>query len=387
MSARFAFLILFWIGLGSLSARASVDLHAHLFFYDGTGLPLIEKFSGSLAVKSWNKRIGSKVNLASLNASGASIVVAALYAHPLFLVSERESIRRQLVAADNLLRADPTWGLAKNAREARVLLGKGRKVLVLALEGASGILESEEDLKEFLDLRGISIVTPLHFMDDDWGGAAFLPGAAVLASPFAWLRSLLSPTRDAEGVRLNPQGLTVRGRWLTQALLKRQVWVDLAHSSDATQKDILALSGQPILYTHTMLRRYYRAERGISLTQLAQVQRHGGFVGLLPSEDMLAGTEVTPAFCQKACPSCEGGVPALLQQYSEIASQVGASSVSLGSDINAPLQLLKPECGQALGFNEYGDLARLFAILETRGGYSAQTAQERFLTLWSKVRP
>ncbi len=369
-------------------ARADgLDLHAHLFFYDGTGLPFFDGFAGRVSVDDWSERIGSKVNAGSLEVSGASIVVVSLYAHPLFLVSQRESVRRQIAVAEEFLRSHSAWGLARSAAQARALLKSGRKALVLSLEGASGILESEADLKAFIDDQGISIVTPMHFTDDEFGGVAFMPGLAVLASPIAWIRSLFSPVRDSGGVRINPNGLTKRGEWLIGALVKRGVWIDYAHASDATQAAIRKLSSQPLLYTHTMLRKYYRAERGISSGQLKLVTERGGMIGLLPSEDMLRGTEVSAELCAPACPWCEGGVPALLQQFSEIAHVVGPASLALGSDINAPLQLIKPECGGRLGFNEYSDLARLWEVLRTRARYRSGEALERFLSLWAKVRP
>ena len=48
--------------------------------------------------------------------------------------------------------------------------------MILALEGASGIIETDEDLAEFVDRDGIRIVTLIHLTDDEFGGAAFLKG-------------------------------------------------------------------------------------------------------------------------------------------------------------------------------------------------------------------
>src|SRR5690606_26901719 len=124
----------------------------------------------------------------TLRESGIRILVAALYAHPLMTWDLRDSIRRQIAQAERFVKENPEWVLVRDAIETRKVLAEGKRALILSLEGAAGILESEKDLHEFIDERGIRIVTLLHLIDDHFGGAAFLRGAAILANPWAALR-------------------------------------------------------------------------------------------------------------------------------------------------------------------------------------------------------
>jgi microsomal dipeptidase-like Zn-dependent dipeptidase len=401
---RFAFVFAAVLSAGmtygaSDPSNPIVDLHAHLFFYEGMGTSLLGGFRKELGNETWDNFIFPKVNEATLQKSGSRIVVVALYAHPLFLVSERESIRRQIQAAEDFVSTHPAWMIARSAEEASSMISQGKRVLIFSLEGASGVLETEADLAEFIDRRGIRIVTPVHFTDDRIGGACFMPGLEIVTNPWAALKSLKSPHHDSLGVRTNPTGLRPDGHWLVESLLKRGVWIDLSHTSDATYRDLvplLRLARQPLLYTHTVLRAHFRAERGITPERLDRVRMTQGIVGVLPSDDMLSDTEAEPIYCPSVCAgACNRGIPVFLTQYSEIAGHLGDSaSVMIGSDINAPLRFLGPACPaeaqqSGTGLANYGQLIELWQALRKVDLISADpdTWTNRFLYVWSQVRP
>ena len=374
-----------------------VDLHAHLFMHEGVGLSWMGSFTGPIRSEHWQDRLHSKVNAEALELSGSQLVAVALYSHPLFLGSERNSIRRQIATAEAFVVSHPDWVIARSLPEARQAKAAGKKILIFTLEGADGILESEADLKEFIDEQGIRIVTPLHFIDDQFGGAALMPPKNAFVNPFAWIRSFFRD-KDVEGARLNDRGLTSRGEWLIRALLARGVWIDLSHSSDASQRGMrewIEKADQPLLYTHTMLRRFYHSERGVSAEQLKLVRQSGGIIGLLPSEDMMAGTQVEASACAQPCgQTCMGGVPALVEQFKEVSRVVGPDSVSLGTDINAPLNFIQPDCAHpeadTRGFYQYGQLGELWDAMRERGIGSKNLpglTLEKFFQVWGRVRP
>jgi microsomal dipeptidase-like Zn-dependent dipeptidase len=377
---------------------ARVDLHAHLFFHEGVGVPWFGGFRDPIRATSWRDRVRSKVNAQELDASGAALVGVALYTHPGFLGSQRDSLRRQIREAQRFLAERPDhWALVRTPEEAARANAQGKRALVLTLEGAAGVLETEADLREFIDEAGIRIVTPFHFLDDLYGGAAILPGRGALMNPWAWARSLFS-ARCAEGVRVNPRGLTDQGRWLARALARRGVWIDFSHASDRSQMDlapVLEEFGQPHLFTHTMLREFYPGERGVSRSQLSEVGRTRGVVGLLPSQDMMGNTVVDPCFMAHPCVSaCPGGLPALLTQFKIVSQFVGTDRVTLGSDINAPLSFLPPQPGEpdnARGYYRYGQLKDLWAAMEPHAhqfeGGRLGMDLSGFLEAWSQIKP
>ncbi len=351
----------------------SVDLHAHLFMERGLGWIFKGSFEGPIESQSWESRFQSQINPLTLDQSGASIVVASLYAHPGLVSSLKESIHAQIQAAESFVKKDPQWILARSSSQAEQALKQGRKVLVLALEGASGILETESDLARFIDQGGIRIVTLLHLTDDELGGVAFLAGFRVWSSPGAWIKQFFSP-RIEEGIRTNPRGLTPAGRELAKKLLDRKVWIDLAHASDAAQWELLPLleqAGQPLLYSHTALRSFYGAERGLSLKQLEQVRRTHGIIGVMPSSEML-GVSVAEG---------RTSIQKFAEQYRQLAQTLSVESIMIGSDFNGGIPHLP-------GLRHMGFLPKIWSGLQAQGAKlpaDPDAQVKRFLEAWKQV--
>lgn len=370
--------------------QLTVELHAHLFMKEGMEWLFRGNFEGPLRATDWQSRLSSQTNPETVDRSEIGILVATLYAHPLLTNSRRNSIRRQIALAEKFVAGHPNWIIARTPAEARTALGAGKRVMILALEGADGILETEKDLQEFIDQKGIRIVTLLHLTDDQYGGVAFLRGIRGLSSPWAWLSQLFHPLYEDPNkrVRLNRNGLTDEGKRIMTELITRHVWVDLSHASDESTHAMIALQEQhhlPLLYTHTTLRKYLGAERGIAPWEIQAMKKNGGMIGLVPSEDMLEGTPVSQP--------CEGGIQALGQQYSELTAELPADTVVLGSDYNGAIHHLRPACalGTELdreGLWNIGQVPAVWDSLEKmRLPVPTPRAKmvERFLELWEKV--
>ena len=147
-----AWLLALYVGLAAASAQAApvrvagtVDLHAHLFMSEGLGWLFRGSFDGVVAT-SWADRLSSKADAVTLEASGNSVVVVSLFAHPAYVLDLRASIRRQVARARQFVRDHKGWVIARSAYDAKRQLARQKKVLVLSLEGAAGVLESREDL-------------------------------------------------------------------------------------------------------------------------------------------------------------------------------------------------------------------------------------------------
>jgi microsomal dipeptidase-like Zn-dependent dipeptidase len=351
-----------------------------------------------LTANSWDDRLSSKINAEALDASGLSVLVVALFAHPVLGGDMRAQVREQIDEVEAFTRTHPRWVIARDAAEARAALEAGRRVLVLSLEGASGVLESEEDFIEFVDRRGVRIVTPLHLVDDRYGGVATLAGTSYLANPLGVAERLL----DAQGkIEVSARGLTPLGRRLIAKLAARGVWIDLTHASDAALAHIVPMAraaGQPLLVTHAMLRRHRAIERATSDELLSEIAASGGIVGLLPSEDAFEAPKgrICPSGC--AAEACEHGVNAFAAVWADAARSLGADAVMLGSDHNGGMRHLRPSCGtgtsldQPEGLWNVGQSAALFealeALLVSRAPRAPLRASlERFLMAWGRVRP
>jgi microsomal dipeptidase-like Zn-dependent dipeptidase len=380
-------LLLLLQSMPALADSGAVELHAHLFMKEGMTWAFHGDFFGPLEARSWKDTLSSQANPETLESSGLSIVVAALYAHPLFTLNLRDSIRRQVALARKFVLTHPGWVLAGDPNQAEDAIRNHQKVMVLSLEGASGIIENEADLKEFVDDDGIRIVTPLHLMDDEFGGVAFLKSFRALSSPWAWLKQLVFPVY-VEGVRTNRDGLTDQGRWLVHALLAHHVWIDLSHSSDASARELIPIinqAGQPLLFSHTVLRQFHKAERGIADWELAEVEKAHGVVGLMPSEEMLEGAPRT-----KDCPS---GLSALAFEYSEISSKLGNNAVMMGSDYNGGIPHLSPGCNSGTSIDQNGlwnigqssELWKAIANIGAKTPIPLGNMTDFFITQWKKA--
>jgi len=377
---------------------SGLDLHNHLFIDEGIpGFLYKGCFSCPIQTTSYSDLFKSKANKETLESSGLDIVVASLYAHPLGVWDMRDSIRRQITLAKDFVNQSPGWVLARRSSEARRAILSGKRVLVLALDVASGILETKEDFEEFLVREPIAIVTPLHFIDDQFGGAALMRSFYSLVNPLSALSSWWSPT-ILEGVSINKNGLTNAGRKLIAELVARKVWIDLTHASDLSQMEIISTikkANQPLLYSHTTLREYMGAERALSQWQIAEIGRSGGMVGLLPSMNYLKNTDVSElGKCKNCNTSCKEGIVAFAQQVRRLGKQIGFSSETLGSDFNAPLPHLAGGCeaggeGVTSGLQNMSDIKHLWESVNyyiAPDQVNPKHQVQRFLNLWQRVR-
>jgi microsomal dipeptidase-like Zn-dependent dipeptidase len=377
-----------------------VDLHSHLFMKEGLGWGFRGSFDDkALRASSWKDRFSNSVNEEELNQSGLALAVEALYVHPATTTSLKDSIRAQIAHARTFVARNPAWILACSAADAREAVKAGKRVLVLSLEGASGILDDDADLDEFIDRGCIRIVTLLHMTDDRYGGAALMGSYNRLGNPLEVLRQLFGANRDDSGIRVNTRGLSEEGERLVRKLMERNVWIDLSHASDASAqrlKQLMTVAGQPFLMTHTTLREFRGSERAVSEAQLLEVAQSGGVVGLGACEDPLAHTVVAREFCPKGCSleACSGGVHALATQYAHMARVIGNESLMLGYDFNGAERHLRPACKTGTSLDQKPGLWRIgqnpdvWQALKVLGApipVREDAALQKFIEVWGRV--
>ncbi len=345
--------------------------------------------------ESWKSRTRTRITSDNLDSSQLKVIVVSLYAHPIIRWGDKfqVSILKQIERLEDYVRDHPKWIIASTAGEARAALKQGKRVFILSLETAKGTLDSEEDRRIFIDQKKIAIVTPFHLSPDRYGSPALYSHIAILNTPWEWFKSWTQDHKDKNGNYVNFGGVTDAGRDLVRDLVKRKVWIDLAHSTDRAQEDLQEiLADQPPLYTHTMPRKYFPVERGVSEDQISRVKARKGIIGIVPSEDMHADILVEKPFSKTLCKS---GIVIIAKIWKELAAQVGPERVMLGSDFNSPLSGISPECADSPEFKQVGfrdasqiptfldELKRLGAPVDSKSNLQI----EAFLDAWSKVRP
>jgi len=166
---------------------------------------------------------------------------------------------RALYQADELhrlVRQDARLILLRSRRDLDRLIAEraedpGVIGVLLGIEGAHAL-----DRRSALDdlyAAGVRLIGLAHFFDNDFAGSAH---------------------------GIDKGGLTDRGRELVSEMERRGIIVDLAHSSEATIRDVLAIARKPPIVSHTGVKGTCNNSRNLSDEQLRAIAASGGVVGI-----------------------------------------------------------------------------------------------------------
>lgn len=146
--------------------------------------------------------------------------------------------------------------LATSAKDIKAARSQGKLAIMLAFEGAEPLNAEPELLRAFYAL-----------------------GVRILG--LCWSRSNWA----ADGSRFfdfdyQGYGLTEGGRALVEYAQKLGMLIDISHSNEKTFWDVVNLSTQPILATHSCARALSDTPRNLSDEQIAAIGRLGGVIGI-----------------------------------------------------------------------------------------------------------
>lgn len=161
---------------------------------------------------------------------------------------------------------------------------------LLGLEGAYP-LEGDAAGVDVLFDAGFRMMAPTHFYDNEWGGSA-------------------------HGV--DKGGLTERGREVVRRMEARGMLVDLAHASEQTFEDVVAVATRPLVVSHTGVKGTCDNNRNLSDGQLKKIAAKGGVVGI--------------GYWDTA--TCGADARAVARAIRHAADVVGVRHVALGSDFD-----------------------------------------------------
>jgi len=160
----------------------------------------------------------------------------------------------------------------------------------LGLEGAQSLGGDASGL-DALYAAGYRMVAPVHFFDTAFAGSAHGVGKG---------------------------GLTDAGRALVRGLEQRSMLLDLAHASEKTIDDALAIARRPVVVSHTGVKGTCDNARNLSDAHLRGVARTGGVIGI--------------GFWETAV--CGAGPDAIARAVRHAVSVAGIEHVALGSDFD-----------------------------------------------------
>ena len=324
------------------------DLHVHVTMRAALR-PLFQGEPGDgVLAGSHAERLVNQVDPAALRRAGVRLVVATVWP-PLDTRPGRDALGEalhQLEELESFARRSPDFVLARSGEEARQQLARGELVLLPAVEGGEGIRRVED--VDRLHAAGARSLTLVHFFDNPLADAADAQFGALVGG--------LTDGRDG--------GLTPLGVEAVRRMIQLGILIDVAHASDRTIEDVLALTepaGVPLLYSHTGAG--WAETRCLSTPLARRIAASGGLIGIglfrspfqeVPAAERWQGFQ--PGTCDDD-----------VAHWLHYARQVGPEAVMLGSDFSSVILRAKPGGACARGMRHAGDLPALFAALESRG--------------------
>ncbi|HQS22825.1 dipeptidase [Sediminibacterium sp.] len=164
---------------------------------------------------------------------------------------------------------------------------------MLGIEGAHALNNDLNNLDKLYE-AGVRYIGITHFFDNEWAGSA-------------------------HGVK--KAGLTTKGISLIKKMNELKITIDLAHVSPEAIDDILKISKQPVIISHTGVQGVCNNRRNLSDKHLEAIGKRNGLVGIGLWETAVCGTNAE----------------ATAKSIRYVADKIGVTKVALGSDFDGAI--------------------------------------------------
>ena len=199
---------------------------------------------------------GGHVDLPRLAEGNVDVQVVALFVQNYLYPHGAARQATQLLEAmlGTIARNAEKVELARTGADIERITATGKIAMPLSIEGGHAIEDSLERLQEFHD-KGVSSMTLTHNVSHGWADAA------------------------AGKVRWN--GLNELGRQVVREMNRIGMVIDLSHVSDETFFDVLEVSRDPVIFSHSACRALNPHRRNVSDEILRALARNGGVIGIV----------------------------------------------------------------------------------------------------------
>ncbi len=188
------------------------------------------------------------------------------------------------------VRAGGRFIFAKNKEDLQAALDSGALAGIYGIEGAHPLEGDLGNIDRLYD-AGLRVMGLQHFFDNELGGS--LHG-------------------------ISGGGLTQFGRDAVDKAVTKGMIIDVAHSSEAVVRDVLARTDRPVIVSHTGVKGHCNSPRNISDPLMKQIADAGGLIGVGFWES---------AICQPTPQGIAGAIAYAVDL-------LGAEHVALGSDFD-----------------------------------------------------
>ena len=196
------------------------------------------------------------VDIPRLKEGGVDVQTVALFIQNFLYPDKCASQARQLLAA--MLKAieqnSDQVELARTGSDIKRIVATGRIAMPLAIEGGHAIENSLENLREF-DRLGVSSMTLTHNVTHDWADSG--------ADERRW------------------GGLNQLGEDVVREMNRLGMVIDISHVSDETFFDVIEISEDPVIASHSGCRALNPHSRNMSDEMLRALAENNGVIGIV----------------------------------------------------------------------------------------------------------
>lgn len=211
---------------------------------------------------------------------------SSLYERALYQVTRLKNYADKAPEQLTLIRTAADIKAVVSAREQ----GKALIGALMGMEGGHPLEGNIENLDKLYN-AGYRLIGLQHFFDNELGGS-------------------LHGTSNA--------GLTPFGREVVLRAAEKNMIIDLAHSSPQVVKDVLAITAQPLVVSHSGIFSHCRVKRNFPDTLMKQIAATGGVIGIGYWKDV-------------TCDDTPAGIVRTIRSAIDL---LGEDHVSLGSDFD-----------------------------------------------------
>jgi len=199
---------------------------------------------------------GGHVDLPRLAEGGVDVQVVSLfvqnYLYPKGAARQATHLLEAMLGT--IARNSDRVELARTGADIERIVASGKIAMPLSIEGGHAIEDSLDKLREFHE-RGVSSMTLTHNVSHGWADASAQPGR--------W------------------NGLNDLGREVVREMNRIGMVIDLSHASDKTFYDVIEVSRDPVILSHSGCRALNPHRRNVSDEMLRALAGNGGVIGVV----------------------------------------------------------------------------------------------------------
>jgi membrane dipeptidase len=203
-----------------------------------------------------NRLPGGHVDIPRLKEGGVDVQVVALFIQNYLYPDNAARQCLQLIEAMHKAIAVNARSveLARSGSDVERIVASGKIAMPLAIEGGHAIEDNLDLLQKFQSL-GVSSMTLTHNLSHGWA--------------------------DSSGDIARWNGLNDLGRKVVGEMNRIGLVIDLSHASDKTFFDVIEISRDPVICSHSGCRAINPHRRNISDDMLRALAKNGGVIGIV----------------------------------------------------------------------------------------------------------